>query len=128
MLDEAAPARLVMMHRDLHEKQLLIVRGQPIALLDLDELGPGDPAIDVGNLLAHFELRAIQNPARRARTRLVAEAFLDGYSAEPELLTRVPAYLLSARLRLAAVYAFRAAPEDLVEALLHPAPDLETLL
>jgi len=105
----------------------MILRGQPVGLLDLDLLGPGDPALDVGNLLAHFELRALHARSRPDRPWVARSAFLEGYAPGPRLMTRAAGYVLSTRLRLAAVYAFRDAPADLIEDLLNPAKDRGTV-
>ena len=120
-------AQVVTVHRDLHEKQVMILRGQPVGLLDLDLLGPGDPALDIGNLLAHFELRALHARSRPDRPWVARSAFLEGYAPGPRLMTRAAGYVLSTRLRLAAVYAFRDAPADLIEDLLNPAKDRGTV-
>src|SRR5699024_1543681 len=51
--------RRSLLHRDLDDKQLL-VDGDGVGMLDVDTLGLGDPALDVGNLLAHLDLRVGQ--------------------------------------------------------------------
>lgn len=117
---ETEQAQVVTVHRDLHEKQVMILRGRPVGLLDLDLLGPGDSALDVGNLLAHFELRALHARSRPDRPWVARSAFLEGYAPERRLMTRAAGYVLSTRLRLAAVYAFRDAPEAVVDELLRP--------
>jgi len=55
-------------HRDFHPGQML-VDGEHIYLLDLDLYAAGDPALDVGNFLAHVtehSLRAFADPDRLA--------------------------------------------------------------
>jgi aminoglycoside phosphotransferase (APT) family kinase protein len=47
---EAREARWV--HGDLHSDQLLLRAGEPPALLDLDEVRPGDPARDLSDFVA----------------------------------------------------------------------------
>jgi aminoglycoside phosphotransferase (APT) family kinase protein len=55
-------------HRDFHPGQVLI-DGERLYLLDLDLYAAGDPALDVGNFLAHvteFSLRTFGDPGRLA--------------------------------------------------------------
>jgi len=68
-------------HRDLYEDQVLV--GERIGLIDLDDAATGPPELDMGNLLAHLELRAL-----RAGDPLggVAGSVLDGYSASGAVL------------------------------------------
>src|SRR5262249_9497150 len=44
------------LHGDFYEKQVL-VRPDGLAFVDLDDSSAGDPALDLGNFLAHLELR-----------------------------------------------------------------------
>ena len=41
-------------HNDFYDDQLLLMRDGRIALVDYEEIGPGDPLLDVGNFLAHL--------------------------------------------------------------------------
>ena len=55
-------------HRDFHPGQLMM-DGDGVHLLDLDLYAAGDPALDVGNFLAHiaeYSLRAFGDPRRLA--------------------------------------------------------------
>jgi hypothetical protein len=113
----ASPAELVVLHRDLHDKQVLLEDAGPIGLLDLDLAACGDPALDLANLLVHFELRALQGHCSDARARACAVALLEGYSPDPALLGRLGAYAAATRLRLAGLYCFRPAPPGLVDEL-----------
>ncbi|HET6547571.1 MAG TPA: hypothetical protein VFG79_03870 [Solirubrobacter sp.] len=103
----AAGAPLGLLHRDLHDKQLLHEPGEPIGLLDVDTLAVGERALDLANLLVHLELRVRQGrlPADFART--AAARFVQAYSPDPATCARIGPYATAARLRLAAVYAFR---------------------
>jgi thiamine kinase-like enzyme len=49
----AAPTQVCPIHRDFYPDQYL-TSGDKVVLLDFDLLSLGDPAIDVGNLLAHL--------------------------------------------------------------------------
>lgn len=122
--EPSVPARL---HRDLHDKQLLIAPGGPVGLLDLDLSAAGEPALDLANLLTHLHLRHLQGIVGRTRSRSALSALLDGYAPDPVTTRRLPGYLLDTRLRLAAVYAFRAADPELTRHLLDPALDEEVI-
>lgn len=43
-----------MAHNDFYDDQLLVMANGSIALVDLEDIGPGDPMLDVGNFLAHL--------------------------------------------------------------------------
>ena len=100
-------------HRDFYAEQVLDCGGQG-ALLDLDDARLGDPALDIGNFLAHLKLRSLQfvGLARGCeRGRLV---FLEDYeqrragAADMETLRqRVAFYEATSLLRLAGVYSRR---------------------
>ena len=49
-------------HGDLYENQVL-VDGDTVALIDLDDLGPGDPLLDAANFCAHLLLLGTSRPA-----------------------------------------------------------------
>ena len=75
-------------HRDLYEDQILV--GQRVGLIDLDDAATGPPELDMGNLLAHLQLRALR--AGEGLTG-IPEAVLEGYAAsggdlDPLLLDR----------------------------------------
>jgi hypothetical protein len=92
-----------LVHRDYHEKQILVGGAQTI-VIDFDTLCRADPALDVGNFLAHQKLAELQG---RGDARRLEAAFLDGYRllAPPGVFDRVEAYTNSALLRLACLYA-----------------------
>jgi streptomycin 6-kinase len=110
----------VLLHRDLHDKQLLIAPGEEPGLLDLDLASRGEPALDLANLLVHLELRRLQGRCTPDRVEACTAAVLEAYRPDPTTLARLPGYAATARLRLAAVYAFRGAPADVVDTLLRP--------
>jgi hypothetical protein len=41
-------------HNDFYDDQMIVTPENRIALVDFEEAGPGDPLIDVGNMLAHL--------------------------------------------------------------------------
>ena len=112
------PPRLALVHRDLHDKQIVLAAHRPVGLLDLDLAAYGDPALDLANLLAHLDLRFRQGRCSQRRATLCAEALLEGYSPDPALVRRLAPYLAITRLRLAGVYSFRPAPAGLVAGLI----------
>jgi Ser/Thr protein kinase RdoA (MazF antagonist) len=64
-------------HRDLYEEQILV--GERIGLIDLDDAAAGPPELDVGNLLAHLELRALRDHGGVVAE--MADVLLEGYAA-----------------------------------------------
>ena len=108
LLDTGATLRTGLLHRDLHDKQVLIADGahRP-GLLDLDTAAWGEPALDVANLLAHLDLRVRQDLLTPWRAGAAREAFVGALAHDRQTRDRVEAYLVAARLRLSAVYALR---------------------
>ena len=45
-------------HNDFYDDQVLVLDDGRLALVDLEEAGPGDPLLDVGNFLAHLRWSA----------------------------------------------------------------------
>lgn len=76
-------ARASCIHRDYYPDQVLVGRDR-CHILDLDLYRAGDPAIDVGNYLAHIRELALRRHGRGDALDAHAAAFLDGYrSAAP---------------------------------------------
>lgn len=101
------PGPIGVLHRDLHDKQIVLATGRLLGLLDLDTLAVGERALDVANLLAHLELRVLQGLLLPRQAEAARDGLLDGCAPDSVTLRRVPAYLTATRLRLAGVYAFR---------------------
>jgi aminoglycoside phosphotransferase (APT) family kinase protein len=120
------PVVPVPVHRDLHDKQVLVTPGGVLGLLDFDTLALGDPALDLGNLLAHLDLRALQGRCSSSDAERLAAALLDGYRADSSIVARAAAYADATRVRLACVYTFRpawpAVPDELLVAADRRAP------
>lgn len=94
------------LHRDLHEKQLL-AHGDSIGVLDFDTAAVGDPALDLANLGVHLELhrdQGVLSPSLHEEGQRVVHEVASGLGVPS---ARLHAYGLSARLRLVCVYAFR---------------------
>ncbi|MBW3649605.1 MAG: aminoglycoside phosphotransferase family protein [Actinobacteria bacterium] len=108
-----------LVHGDLHDKNV-ILRGHRVVLLDVDALRRGDPAEDIGNLAAHFVLRALQrgDPAEGGRSQ--AARFTAVYrraagDVDPAAVVAAGARSL---FRLACLYCFRRRWQPIVPALL----------
>jgi hypothetical protein len=117
---EGGPTVVAPVHRDLHDKQLLVDGGGGIGVLDLDLLAAGDPALDLANLLVHLELRVRQGVADRDSAVACAAGLLAGHRADPRVGdagARLSGYAWATRLRLLAVYAFRPASAAAARAL-----------
>ncbi|WP_324649832.1 aminoglycoside phosphotransferase family protein [Georgenia sp. H159] len=101
-----APSALGVLHRDLHDKQLLLDAGA-VGIIDVDTLAVGERALDVANLLVHLELRQAQGLLTDERAAAAREGFRSGVGADELPDARLAAYVRATRLRLAGVYAFR---------------------
>lgn len=105
------PTPPVVLHRDLHDKQLLLDRGE-VGVLDLDLISLGEAALDLANLLVHLELRAHQGLLPPSAVRPLADAVLEGYAPDDRTRAALPLHARLTRLRLAGVYAFRPADAE----------------
>lgn len=105
-----SPAEAGLLHRDLHDQQILFDvdnRAGQVGLLDLDAAAWGEAALDVANVLTHLELRVRQQLLSAHRAAIAEQAFLTGLEPSATTMARVHAYRTAARLRLCAVYALR---------------------
>jgi hypothetical protein len=64
----------VTIHGDLHEAQVIIGGGRITGLLDVDEVGPGDPLDDLATVLGHLRYRQLTTVDRVAAHRIAAYA------------------------------------------------------
>ena len=115
---EARP--VVLGHRDLHDGQLL-VGDEHVGVLDLDTAARSDPALDLGNLLAHVDLAAALGRID-ATTAGAVDAVLRGALDDTDDRGAVETYRAAARARLVAVHAFRPSTRPGALALLRLAP------
>lgn len=104
------PTRRSWIHRDLHDKQVLVDAAGDVGIIDFDLRAAGDPALDLANLLEHLELRERQGMVPDSSPWCAA--VLEGYQPTADVVDRLPFYRATTRLRLASVYAFR--PRDRV--------------
>jgi streptomycin 6-kinase len=92
------PTTLCPIHNDFHARQVLL-EADAVAILDLDEAGWGDPAVDVGNFIAHLELDVLRGEMHRGRVELMSNALIESYCTETgRLLPSVTILHVAARL------------------------------
>ncbi|WP_459610448.1 hypothetical protein [Corynebacterium urogenitale] len=105
------PDKHVLLHRDLHDKQLLW-DGATLSVLDVDTAAWGEGALDLGNLLAHVHLRRIQG-IYSGEFAAELDAQLRAFADQHEISARrLNAYARGTAVRLACLYAFRPTSED----------------
>jgi len=90
-------------HGDFYAEQVLLA-DERVAILDLDQAARWDPALDLGNFVAHLERDALCGRLLPDRVEPATTAFLDGYrrvGRQPNL-DRVLRCTVAGLLRLAA--------------------------
>ncbi|PWD51529.1 hypothetical protein C8046_13555 [Serinibacter arcticus] len=120
-LTQGTPAAEGLLHRDLHDQQVLVADDGALGLLDLDTAARGESVLDLANLLAHLGLRERQGLLTPERREAAEAALLDALDPDEVELARTAAYVRSARLRLAGVYALRPRWRGVAEDLLREA-------
>ena len=95
-------------HRDFYDKQIMVF-GDKVTFIDFDSLVLGDPAIDVGNFIAHLKLRGIQSKGNPEHFSGIKRRFTNTYlkHAQMDSQESIILYTSAALLRLACVYLFR---------------------
>ena len=77
-------------HGDLYEGQVFVADDFSLGLIDLEELGLGDPALDAANFTAHLLAFALVAPAARSALTayrvLLREAFMAQLELSPQML------------------------------------------
>ena len=84
-------------HNDFHDDQLILTPEGRLGLVDFDEVGPGDPLLDVANLLAHLRWMAHFGNApeeRKAFHRRVQDAALVRFGWDPQSLNLREGFVL----------------------------------
>lgn len=105
-LGDGLGCRLVVSHRDLHDKQIL-AGDAGLGLLDFDTAALAEPALDLANLLVHAQLRADQGLWPEPHCGTAVRAVLGVADVLGVPVDRLEAYAEATRLRLACLYAFR---------------------
>src|SRR5204862_4427816 len=77
-----APPVLQALHSDLSDTQVLI-DGRSVAIVDLDSARCGDPADDLGALLAQVESYVLRGKRTRDHAAAIRDALLEGYAQGP---------------------------------------------
>jgi aminoglycoside phosphotransferase (APT) family kinase protein len=91
----AAPP-VATVHGDLHEAQIVVEGRNIVGLLDIDDVGVGDPVGDVATLLAHLLYRARTTPLHGNRIRSYADGLRQTFTTthDPARLDRMTAATL----------------------------------
>lgn len=61
-------------HNDFYDDQLMVTPDGRMALVDFEEIGPGDPLLDVGNFLAHLSWASVFG---REKSRVAAGEYYE---------------------------------------------------
>ncbi|WP_169253293.1 phosphotransferase [Brevibacterium sp. 'Marine'] len=110
--DGTASARdgsIGLIHRDLHDKQIMWDPISGPGLLDVDTASRGERALDLGNLRAHARWRTEQGLWTPAEAAVVIDEIALVVPASGIDPARVSVYERATLIRLACVYAFRPA-------------------
>jgi aminoglycoside phosphotransferase len=81
---ESAGEPHVCLHGDVHPKNG-ILRGERLTLIDLDQSAAGNPAADLGSLLASLSYNHLSGLLTRVAAGELSESFLQGYARVREL-------------------------------------------
>lgn len=88
-------------HGDLYDKQILL-DGDRVEILDLDQAAMGDPRFDLGQFLAHLERDCLQGKLARTRIDELREWLLEGYQqVTGSRVEGLDAYIADSLFRLA---------------------------
>ncbi|MDQ3653514.1 MAG: phosphotransferase [Chloroflexota bacterium] len=118
------PWRLRPIHRDFYHDQVLI-DGDDLAVLDLDDATMSEPAVDVANFAAHLRLLGYQHPGSAAALTRVEDAFVRTYRAlDPDLDPALLRFLTATTLlRLSGIHVSRADGDHIAQQSLEAAAD-----
>jgi len=111
----------ILCHRDLHDKQILLDPEGGGALIDLDLVAAGPPALDVGNILAHLRLRALKGA--RVPWEAIARGVVRKAVTTRQIEGSLACWTAATLLRLALIYSRRRRSPGLLEELLRSADE-----
>lgn len=96
------PALYQPIHGDCHAERVLVMP-DAIALLNLDHATVGDPALDLGNFMAHLERQCLYEAHPQSQLDLIQTQLLTGYRAvsDIDLEPRISVYTALGLLALA---------------------------
>jgi Ser/Thr protein kinase RdoA (MazF antagonist) len=80
-----AQGRNVPSHRDCHPAQVVWTGGR-VRFIDLDDSAMAPPGLDVGNFLAHLQMKALLEPRKKDATAAAMDSFASGYGSAPPAL------------------------------------------
>ena len=108
----ATPVEHCPVHSDFSDAQVL-VDGNQAAIVDLDSALCGDPADDLGSLVAQAEIYGLSGKLSRGQVETMTSALLEGYgrTGNGTPSKRIPPYTASGLLRRTR-FAFRARRPD----------------
>lgn len=78
---EAGGTHRCLVHGDLYDGQIFIDRDFSLTLIDLDDVGEGEPAQDVANFCAHLLVMAMSNPEAKERLTAYRSVLRQEFSA-----------------------------------------------
>ena len=90
---------LVPSHRDLHP-QHVIVSGEAVGFIDLDDCALAPPGLDVGNMVAHLRREALVGRRRVEVAARAVSAFLEAYAVVDTFLVKGARWLRTEELSL----------------------------
>lgn len=98
----ARPEMARPLHGDFYSKQVLI-NGQAIAFLDLDEVHRGDPLLDLANFVAHLERDRLRGMIDQRQCAAWTTRLIDGYltAGGQPMIEHLAPYTAARLLRLA---------------------------
>lgn len=80
-VERSEQRRGAVVHGDLYEAQLIVDGPRIIGLLDIDDVGPGDPLDDLATVLGHLRYRAGTTRTNAARLTAYADELREGFCA-----------------------------------------------
>jgi thiamine kinase-like enzyme len=109
-------------HRDFQYNQVLLGSDR-VTIIDFDSMSIADPALDVGEFLAHLKWKALQRGWSEEEVRRFAETFVNAYQPDrpPELMQRIDFHYRAYLLRIACRAALWPQWQHLTASLLHEA-------
>lgn len=112
-------------HRDFYHDQVL-VDGDRLAVLDLDDAAMSEPAVDIANFAVHLRLFGFQHPEDAAALEWVEAAFIECSIELDQALdhTLLPYLLATTMLRLAGIHVSRANGRQVARQLLKAAEEV----
>ena len=104
----AGTSPMLLAHRDLHDKQVLIDADTgSVGIIDCDTLAMAEPALDLANLSVHLDFRVAQGLLSTRAAALGKQHIREAAETLQVPEARFEAYASATAIRLACIYAFR---------------------